>query len=86
MFRLNNRQLHIIIVFLIVSAMLLGTLLVVRKDSSIFMRGKVSGLDSFSDGWIASYETLDDAKWRKYGETEDDYESDEEDESEGWSF
>ena len=71
MFRLNNRQLHIIIVFLIVSAMLLGTLLVVRKDSSIFMRGKVSGLDSFSDGWIASYETLDDAKWRKYGETED---------------
>lgn len=72
MFRLNNRQLHIIIVFLIVSAMLLGTLLVVRKDSSIFMRGKVSGLDSFSDGWIASYETLDDAKWRKYGETEDD--------------
>ena len=71
MFRLNNRQLHIIIVFLIVSAMLLGTLLVVRKDSSIFMRGKVSGLDSFSDGWIASYETLDDSKWRKYGETED---------------
>ena len=70
MFRLNNRQLHIIIVFLIVSAMLLGTLLVVRKDSSIFMRGKVSGLDSFSDGWIASYETLDDSKWRKYGETE----------------
>ena len=71
MFHFSNRQLNIIISFLVVSMLLIVTFLVVRNNDAIILKGKVYGLNSFSDGWIASYETLDEAKWRKYGDTDD---------------
>ncbi len=71
MFHFSNRQLHIIIGFLVVSMLLIATFLITGNDDAIILKGKLDGLDSFSDGWIASYETLDDAKWRKYGISDD---------------
>ena len=71
MFHFSNRQLHIIIGFLVVSLLLIATFLITGKNDAIVLKGKADGLNSFSDGWIASYETLDDAKWRKYGISDD---------------
>lgn len=71
MFHFSNRQLHIMISFLVASMLLIAAFIVVRNNEGILLKGKIKGLDDFSDGWIASYETLDDAKWRKFGNTDD---------------
>lgn len=70
MIRLNNHQLHIILGMLIVTSLLIGGLFVMSRGGSFTLRGKISTLENASEGWVASYETLDEAKWRQLGNPE----------------
>lgn len=67
MFRLSSRQLHILFGFLAAAMLIIGGIFVMGNKKPVLFNGKMSKLDSMSDGWRASYETLDDEKWRKYG-------------------
>ncbi len=71
MIRLNNRQLHIVLGVLVIASILIGGLLVISKDESVIVHGELSTLDNISDGWVASYETLDETTWRQFGNTND---------------
>lgn len=71
MFRLSSRQLHILFGFLVVAMLIIGGIFLFENHNPIILKGKLSQIDNMSEGWIASYETLDDAKWRKYGNSDD---------------
>lgn len=70
MIRLNSRQLHIILGMLIAASLLIGGLFVMGRDESFALRGKISTLANASEGWVVSYETLDEAKWKQLGNPE----------------
>ena len=70
MLRLNSRQLHIVLGILTVASLLLGVLFVMGKRESFVVKGKLSTLENISDGWVASYETLDELKWKQLGNPE----------------
>ena len=65
--RLNNRQLHIILGILIVMSVFIGIVFGFNGRDTVPDKEKMSTLDNISDGWIVTYETLDEAKWKKYG-------------------
>ena len=71
MFHLNNRQLHMLFIFFFLSVLVIGGIFIFSNRRSVVLRGNISGLENFSEGWVATYDTLDVAKWRKYGNTDD---------------
>ncbi|MDE5864328.1 MAG: hypothetical protein K2H34_08280, partial [Lachnospiraceae bacterium] len=71
MFRLKERQLHIIIYLMAGVSLLLFGFLGVERIPRADSYGRTAGMESFSDGWVCSYETDSQRKLEDYRSTEE---------------
>ncbi|MGN0153646.1 MAG: sensor histidine kinase [Lachnospiraceae bacterium] len=70
MFRLEDRQLHILIGLLCVASVGLLCFFGMERLPNHQEQGMLNGLSDFSEGWIASYKTTDGEKLKQYRSTE----------------
>ena len=71
MFRLNDRQLHILLGLLVATTLLTGCFFGWRRGNS-FLKGEISVLSDLSEGFVATYKTTDKEKWKQYRKEDDD--------------
>lgn len=71
MFRLEERQLHIMIGLLCGASLILFCLFGIGKLPEKRVSGFMKGMSDFSEGWIAAYETEDSEKLQQYRSTEE---------------
>lgn len=71
MFRLEDRQLHILLFLILGTSIVLFSILGIGKLPVLDEQGGVEGMTDFSEGWICSYETDDMEKYQEYQSTED---------------
>lgn len=71
MFRLKERQLHIMIYLMAGVGLLMFVFLGVERIPGTDPYGKTAGMESFSDGWVCSYKTDSDQKLEEYRSTEE---------------
>lgn len=72
MFRLEERQIHILIGLLCGASLVLFCLFGIVKLPKTHQYGTLDGLTDFSEGWIAAYETEDEEKLKQYYSTQED--------------
>lgn len=68
MFRLNDRQLHILLGIMFGASVAICAFFVWKQNPYSFISGKVDSLHDINEGWVASYETTDEDKLKKFGE------------------
>lgn len=66
MFRLEERQLHILMFLVLGASVILFCLLGIEKIAPLDERGGIQGMTDFSDGWICVYETDDMERLEEY--------------------
>lgn len=66
MFRLEERQLHILILLVLGASVLLFCLIGIERIPVLDDLGTTHGMADFSDGWICTYETEDREKLEEY--------------------
>lgn len=71
MFRLEERQLHILIGLLCGASLILFCLFGIVRLPEKRESGSVKGMSDFSEGWVAVYETEDSEKLQQYRSTQE---------------
>lgn len=71
MFRLEERQLHILLFMILGASIILFSILGIDKMPALDEQGGVEGMTDFSEGWICTYETDDMQKYEEYQSTEE---------------
>lgn len=71
MFRLEERQLHILMLMILGASVVLFSILGIDKLPVPDEQGGVEGMTDFSEGWICAYETDDMQKYQEYRSTEE---------------
>lgn len=71
MFRLEDRQFHMILLLILGASAILFCFFGIRKIPAIDERGRAEGMDDFSDGWVCIYKTEDEQKLQEYQSTEE---------------
>lgn len=66
MFRLEERQLHILMLLVLGASVILFCLLGIERIPVLDEHGTSKGMDDFSDGWVCVYETDDMVKLDEY--------------------
>lgn len=66
MFRLNDRQLHILLWLIIFASLAIGGFFSWQHGDNGLIKGEFSTLSDLSEGWVAVYETTDQDKWKQY--------------------
>ena len=66
MFRLEERQLHILILLVLGASVILFCLLGIESIPKLDEHGTIQGMKDFSDGWNCTYETDDAEKLEEY--------------------
>lgn len=66
MFRLKEQQLHMLIWLMAIASVLLFCVFGTEKKVSLDENSSWKGMDDFSDGWICTYETTDEEKYKAY--------------------
>lgn len=71
MFRLEERQLHILILLVLGASVILFCLLGVEHIPALDEHGVSQGMADFSDGWVCAYKTDDMARLEAYHESQE---------------
>lgn len=71
MFRLEDRQFHMILLLILGASAILFCFFGVRRIPVIEEQGRAEGMDDFSDGWACTYKTEDEQKLQEYRSTEE---------------
>lgn len=71
MFRLEDRQFHMILLLILGASAVLFCFFGVRHIPAVEEQGRAEGMEDFSDGWVCTYKTEDEQKLQEYRSTEE---------------
>ncbi len=66
MFRLKEQQLHMLIWLIVVASIVIFCILGIEPMLQIDESGSWKGMEDFSSGWVCTYETGDEEKYKEY--------------------
>lgn len=70
MFRLEERQLHVLLGLLCVASILMFCIFGISRNSASDIKNELSGMENFSEAWVCTYTTNDADKLKEYQKTQ----------------